>query len=627
MDFHGKKKNIEILLKNYYSRDLPKEICSNVFDIEKVIKLFEEINVGKYSNIFKIDEDTKIIKKINRPQRMTPSYIFNDGVEPIQYFDYKNNKRYRELSIPHFNYFIAFVYNSILVMDSLFVNIYKNEEDEFSNSPILIVNDGKEIIFNTNDYGEIEFIEEMLVDEPNFLGELEKDQLFNHNVLKDILAEGVNLYYLESDIENYFQNIYTHSLNELKTLSPIKEILSKEIELYLDFIDYYNMKINFNHTKGILTGPISSTISAELLLIAIDKIIKNNLTDEIKYKRFVDDMWFYSNDVSSLDKLKNILQEILRGFNLDIQHEKTHIEKNIRKRKTGNISKVLNDFSFLKVQKNSENYVLEISDLLYINSLLSEINPNNDYGYWKTFLTMLTQKIESKKNIVSSSIMETFLLTMLKIGFLHTPLQTRIYKLIYELIKIDNNGKNNSEIILKVLIESCIYINSDFRDTVGQVWHYHLLLKISDETIKEEEFFKLLEFSENIDKDINPLVLVSFIEKDNQTLNEKIYSYVLRRYKIKENYSEEKNAIENIPQNISYSKWWSVLVQLKSVGNFVESDFNKLFFSRRGKAQKELLYIPFHTIKEPVSTMHKKSEKTNKIDEIISLDDDDDLPF
>ena len=302
MNFKEQKTNIEILIKNSFSSDLPDNLCLIYIDTDKVIKLFEDISNGLYNTIYGIDQVTGLITTVNRKDQNTPNYIYNDGVEPVQYFGYKNNKRYRELSIPHFNFYIAFVYNTIIVKDVLFKNIYSENNDgkkDYSNSPILVKNFKEELVFtSTVNYKDeiVEEVESMMLEDTEFIGEAERTRMFNNAVLKDIKAEGISLHYLETDIESYFENIYTHSLNELKTLSPYKNIKDKGVEKYFEFLDYFNMKTNLNHTKGILTGPLSSAISAELLLISIDEFIHEKIKDkDISYKRYVDDMWFYSN--------------------------------------------------------------------------------------------------------------------------------------------------------------------------------------------------------------------------------------------------------------------------------------------------------------------------------------------
>lgn len=606
MNFREHEVNIEILIKNSFSSDLPNNLCLTNIDTGKVINLFEDIANRKYESIFGIDDNTGLIETVRKKKDSTPAYIFNDGVEPVQYFDYKNNKRFRELSIPNFNYYIAFVYNTILMRDSLFAKLYEKEvtsEEEYSNSPIIVKNIRNEIIFTKNIYNDLELADIISNEELEYIGERERGLLFNTNVLKDIIAEGSSLYYLETDIESYFQNIYTHSFNELKVLKPFNYLNDEKVQKYFDFLDYYNMKINFNHTKGILTGPLSSSISAELLLMAIDELIREKIENkEIAYKRYVDDMWFYSNDVTALDNISNFLQEILRKFNLDIQHEKTHIEKKIRSRKTGEINEVYNTFPFLKEKK----YKLDATDILFIISQTSQLNDSSKYPFWKTFFTTFYNKIDKKEIIISGDLVEVIITTFLKLGYLNTPLQVRIYKVIDALI---NQFNGNLDLSTRKLIFTCLkksndYVNNNLSNTVGQIWHYFLICKVCDRDDRLAELNDLILYYSNNNNlhnvEINPLVLVSFVEYKNKNINDIILSYVTDLYysKVKIN---EQSKIEDVYQTIAYSKWWIVLLQLKVIGALENENFDLLFQTKvRKKPVRDKLYLPFSIIDENI---------------------------
>lgn len=603
---HEHEVNIEILIKNSFSSDLPNNLCLANIDTGKVIDLFEDIANRKYDSIFGIDDNTGLITTVRRKKDTTPAYIFNDGVEPVQYFDYKNNKRFRELSIPNFNYYIAFVYNTILMRDSLFAKLYDKEvtsEEEYSNSPILVKNIRKEIIFTKNIYNDFEPADIISNEEFEFIGENERGLLFNTNVLKDIIAEGSSLYYLETDIESYFQNIYTHSFNELKVLKPFNYLNDEKVQKYFDFLDYYNMKINFNHTKGILTGPLSSSISAELLLMAIDELIREKIENkEIAYKRYVDDMWFYSNDVTDLDNISNFLQEILRKFNLDIQHEKTHIEKKIRSRKTGNINEVYNTFPFLKEKK----YKLGATDILFIISQTSQLNDGSKYPFWKTFFTIFYNKIDKKEIIISDDLVEVIITTFLKLGYLNSPLQVRIYRVIDALINQFNGtlGLSTRKLIFTCLKKSNDYVNNNLSNTVGQIWHYYLICKVCGKDDRLVELNELIRYYSNHNnfhnKEINPLVLVSFVEYKNLSINDVIFTYVTDLYYSKVRINEQSK-IEDVYQTIAYSKWWIVLLQLKVIGAYENKNFDLLFQTKvRKKPVRDKLYLPFSIIEEKV---------------------------
>ena len=84
-------------------------------------------------------EGNEVITEYKNTQ--APSYIFNDGIEPITFFEFKKNGALREMQIPNLKYYCTFVYNTIAVYDELFSKLYSEPEyDKYvcnSNSYIL----------------------------------------------------------------------------------------------------------------------------------------------------------------------------------------------------------------------------------------------------------------------------------------------------------------------------------------------------------------------------------------------------------------------------------------------------------------------------------------------------------
>lgn len=86
------------------------------------------------------------------------------------------------------------------------------------------------------------------------------------------------------------------------------------------------------------------------------------------------------------------------------------------------------------------------------------------------------------------------------------------------------------DIIHKVLQNSSKQINNYFNDTIGQIWHYKLLLCSMDSEIREKEFDDIMKQYNKNDIDLNPMVLFYFIEERNDILNKKILYYIRNRY-------------------------------------------------------------------------------------------------
>jgi hypothetical protein len=105
---------------------------------------------------------------------------------------------------------------------------------------------------------------------------------------------------LNIDIANCFDSIYTHSVswalvgkaNAKKILNRAQGMSPDLITLYKigDKIDEATRKLNGDQTNGILTGPYSSYLFAEIILAEIDRILDEN---DFKFTRYVDDYGFY----------------------------------------------------------------------------------------------------------------------------------------------------------------------------------------------------------------------------------------------------------------------------------------------------------------------------------------------
>lgn len=278
------QRNIDLLITGYWYEDLPPVI--DIINMKAIIKrIIENIDNDIYDDFYKTNG---IITEYKNTQ--APSYIFNDGIEPITFFEFKKNGALREMQIPNLKYYCTFVYNTIAVYDELFSKLYSEPEfDKYvcnSNSYILF----NELfhIFKLYD-GTEEIIESGIfaVKNNKTTGQLAHEE----NNVRYLKKQGAKLYSVKVDIESFYPNVYTHYLSKIKDAEPYKDNIC--CDTYFDFLDYYNMKINNNQTKGIVTGVYSSTISAELLMLCVDYEINNVIGDEVSYIRYVDDLTFF----------------------------------------------------------------------------------------------------------------------------------------------------------------------------------------------------------------------------------------------------------------------------------------------------------------------------------------------
>ena len=112
------QKNIDLLIEGYWHEELPPVI--DMSTMKEVIKqIIENIDDDKYDDFCKTDG---IIIEYKNTE--SPKYIFNDGIEPITFFEFKKNGALREMQLPNLKYYCTFVYNTIAVYDKLFNKLY-----------------------------------------------------------------------------------------------------------------------------------------------------------------------------------------------------------------------------------------------------------------------------------------------------------------------------------------------------------------------------------------------------------------------------------------------------------------------------------------------------------------------
>lgn len=137
-------------------------------------------------------------------------------------------------------------------------------------------------------------------------------------------------YRLKVDIANCYNSIYTHSVawaicgrDAAKTYYKIKlPLLLKDDYELGDSIDTFTRFQKNNETNGILVGPYTSRIFSEIILAAIDKLLRQQ---GMVFKRYVDDYKFYfRSEAQAKDGIQTI-EKTLNQFNLNLNLAKTEI--------------------------------------------------------------------------------------------------------------------------------------------------------------------------------------------------------------------------------------------------------------------------------------------------------------
>lgn len=155
---------------------------------------------------------------------------------------------------------------------------------------------------------------------------------------------------------------------------------------------------------------------------------------------------------------------------------------------------------------------------------------------------------------------------MLQLIFFDAYIAVNCYKVMYELLSYYQNKSIDTTDIINCIDNKTKQLNERYSNTLIQIWHYYLLNKFEKRKNIATYYFDLLKQTQDQNESINPLVLLSFIEKgDNK--NKDIFKYIVEEHK-----KSCKND-KNWKQTIMLSKWWLPLLHIRSVDNHNYQDF------------------------------------------------------
>lgn len=555
------QENLELLLSGYWYEELP-PIVDFKSVIDNIRSIIEGIGEDKYQNEFELFD--RIVIRFKSVK--SPSYIYGDGVEPITFFEIKNNGALREMQIPNIKYYFAFIYNTLEVYDEIFGELYNDTEFNkyTNNSNSYLVFNEKFQVYNSYE-DRIEVIESgtFAVSNGKITNQLAHEK-GNANYLE---KQGSKLYSVKVDIESFYPNIYTHYLSKIKNIEPYKSNIS--YDYYFDFLDYYNMKINNNQTKGIVTGVFSSKISSELLMLCIDYEINKILGDKVTYIRYVDDMTFFSDSLEEIYSKLPFIQRILSKYRLRINNDKTETKKNVYNMSYVDIYELKRRFEFLDIR--SDKKTVFNKDIFYnIKGYVSKLYASNQKSEIKAIISMINKAINEEKLFFSEEeqedIQKQIVAYMLQLACLEPLFASRCYKVIISVLELEHTAENKLE-LLKLIKTKNQFINSVHHDSLLQIWHYYVL-SVYDMDISIDEL--LYGFDGYT---INPIILASFV-KNEEGGNKEIIDYIVENY----SKSEDREGEENYwKKSIMFSKWWLPLLLVylkdgKNYYNFFESE-------------------------------------------------------
>jgi hypothetical protein len=143
---------------------------------------------------------------------------------------------------------------------------------------------------------------------------------------KVISAAGYQ-YAVVTDITSYFPTLYTHTISWALhgKLSAKRQRRRKNPSMYGNDLDYRCQALQDGQTIGIPIGPDTSHILAEIIGVAMDL----RLNDELKYWpagfRYVDDFFLFFNSRDDAERALAAVIKAVNSFELQINPSKTRI--------------------------------------------------------------------------------------------------------------------------------------------------------------------------------------------------------------------------------------------------------------------------------------------------------------
>lgn len=543
--------NINVLMDQMVSSDLP-PFVDKYFKISD--RLFEKIKLGKIP-VYQIIEGSDYVE-LNLQEISSSEYVERYGSEALKYFAFKNNGSKRMMGIVNPIYFFSFVYNAVNAHNDWIMQLYNSEEIEDiiqkSNSPILGLGQ-----FFKMDYENQEM--QILEKYKDYTNELDRklNKSFEKNEEKSFLVEGSAPYYLSADLENYYSSIDTNLLFTLSSYEPFNGF-ADSIDVFFKFLGSYNRSVNENQTNGIITGPISSFITAEFISLALDA--KFNNKDITMYYRYVDDYSFYSYSQSELEMNIEIFDRLIRSFSLTRKFEKTETGRGFSKNNKADKDEVHRLFPYLNIDFRGEILTLDKVNYKQLRKYIESLVSQNYLSQIKTVLTKLKNTIIDNRVRIDEQIVPYFIPFILKVSYIHPKLVSHVYKLVDQICS--KLAKNGVPKLIKQLLIDRDYILDYYSESEFEIWFYYIITKYSEPEIRKQELEYYLSQTEKENFSTEPIIL-SFFVNNNFSNNKKIFNRLKDEYYLNFDSLKINSYDKSLPlQGIAMSKWWIVLLEL-----------------------------------------------------------------
>ena len=316
---------------------------------------------------------------------------------------------------------------------------------------------------------------------------------------KHVLSRG-KYYKLYLDVSNFFHSIYTHTISW--------EVSEDKKDIF-DNLDMLMRTQNNNETKGIIIGPYSSGLFAEIIMSKIDKkmldFIKNSEFD-VSYVRYVDDIEMYSDNKNELETCLSKIEKELLKYKLDVNHSKTSIC----------------EFPFLQMITQSSKNIYHLierllsnkydDDLEKIEDIIMEINNslNNGHSNAKYLLSILKNLITDNDifNGIDDHIMWILIDYLLNVIFKYQILTENVSLLIIAILD------KYEQIDKAKFIDNAITKRNSKKDTVKEIvdiWITYIITLFNLGSNVINNYFKLI-INES---DICAIMILNYYHQNN----------------------------------------------------------------------------------------------------------------
>lgn len=130
-------------------------------------------------------------------------------------------------------------------------------------------------------------------------------------------------YVVHADVASCFSSIYTHSIPWALHGKAVAKESTSVTTLAGNLLDKCTQNTRDKQTNGLLIGPHSSNIVAEIILTKID--VELQIKGHKKLARHIDDYTFYADDFVQAERFVKDLGMCLRSFEMSLNDKKTRI--------------------------------------------------------------------------------------------------------------------------------------------------------------------------------------------------------------------------------------------------------------------------------------------------------------